>query len=77
MTELTKILKGIRLEKGQVLKDMSNALGVTSSYLSGVENGKRPMPEEWLNLLKETYALDSKTVERISSVADELKNEKK
>lgn len=73
MTELAKILRGIRLENGQVLKDMSEALGVTSSYLSAVENGKRPMPEEWLNVLREKYCLGLDAIKRISNAADELR----
>ena len=52
MTELAKILKSIRLGNGQILKNMSDALNVTSSYLSAVENGKRPMPEEWIEKLE-------------------------
>lgn len=73
MTELATILKKVRLECGQVLKNMADVLSVTSSYLSAVENGKRPMPEEWLKTLKEAYNLDNNTMEKVKKAADDLK----
>ena len=73
MTELAKILKSIRLENGQILKNMSDALNVTSSYLSAVENGKRPMPEEWLGAFKMIYKTDRETLDKIRAAADELR----
>lgn len=73
MTKLAKILKNIRLEHGQVLKNMSDTLNVTSSYLSAVENGKRPMPEEWLERLKKAYNLSSEMLDKITEAADELR----
>lgn len=73
MTELAKILKSIRLGNGQILKNMSDALNVTSSYLSAVENGKRPMPEEWIEKLKKAYGLSSEMLDKIADAADELR----
>lgn len=72
MTELSMILKKIRLENGQVLKKMADSLQVTSSYLSAVENGKRPMPKEWLGKLKESYSLNDEIVEAIRLASDKL-----
>lgn len=73
MTELAMILRSIRLKEGQILKNMSDALNVTSSYLSAVENGKRPMPEEWLDLFKKIYSLSDDMVSKIMFAADELR----
>lgn len=72
MTELSILLKKIRLENGQVLKKMADSLQVTSSYLSAVENGKRPMPKEWLAKLKDGYNLSEEKVEDIRIAADKL-----
>lgn len=72
MTELSKILRKIRLENGQILKKMADSLGVTSSYLSAVENGKRPMPKEWLQKLAQEYELSQERVDEIRVAADKL-----
>ena len=73
MTELGRILKSIRVNKGEVLKDMSDALGVTSSYLSAVENGKRTMPEEWMVEFKCIYDLDENVMKETLNASDALR----
>lgn len=72
MTELSMILKRIRLEHGQILKKMADSLQVTSSYLSAVENGKRPMPKDWPEKLRKQYGLNSIQVEEIRVAAAKL-----
>ena len=37
----------LRLEKGELLYDMANALNVSSAFLSKIENGKGKPPTEW------------------------------
>ena len=46
LTEFGKALRKIRIDRQQLLKDMANKLGVSSAYLSAVENGKRRMPQD-------------------------------
>ena len=41
MTDFAKALRILRIERGEVLKDMADKLGITSSYLSAIECGKR------------------------------------
>ena len=41
ITSLGNFLRKLRFEKGEVLKDMAEKLGVTVSFLSAVENGKK------------------------------------
>ena len=43
ITELGKHLRKIRIDHGEILKNMADKLGVTSSFLSAVEIGKRNM----------------------------------
>ena len=73
MTTLSRILKMIRLENGEVLRDMAEKLGVTASYLSAVEKGRRDMPKEWIQKIRKLYDVDEKTLERIKVAAEELK----
>lgn len=45
LTEFGKILRKLRIDNGQLLKDMADTLGISPANLSSVENGKRnPQP---------------------------------
>ena len=41
LTALGKFLRKLRIDNGEILKDMADKLGVTASFLSAVENGKK------------------------------------
>jgi transcriptional regulator with XRE-family HTH domain len=59
LTEFGKNLRKIRIDKGELVKDMADKLEVTPSYLSAVENGKRNIPEQWTDKLASFYSLDT------------------
>lgn len=44
MTPFGKYMRNLRLEKGLLLKDVADLLGVTSAYLSALEHGKKGVP---------------------------------
>ena len=46
LTEFGQYLRKLRIDHGDFLKDMSDVLGVTPSYLSAVETGKRNVPSQ-------------------------------
>ncbi|MBR3674248.1 MAG: helix-turn-helix transcriptional regulator [Clostridia bacterium] len=58
LTPLGKYLRKLRIDKGEILKDMSDKLEVTVSFLSAVENGKKKMPSEWNQKICDLYKLD-------------------
>ena len=47
LTEFGKFSRKLRIDNGELLKDMAIKLNVTVSYLSAVEIGKRNIPEKW------------------------------
>lgn len=57
ITQFGKVLRNIRMDKGELLKEMAQKLGVTSSYLSAVEVGKRAIPESWVGKIVAIYNL--------------------
>jgi transcriptional regulator with XRE-family HTH domain len=59
LTAIGRYLRKLRIDRGELLKDMSDRLGVTSSYLSAIENGKRTFPTEWAKKIGDDYGLDS------------------
>lgn len=56
LTSIGRFLRKLRIDNGEILKDMAEALGVSSAFLSAVENGKKRMPESWAEKLKTIYS---------------------
>lgn len=71
LTSLGIFLRKLRLEQGEVLKDMADKLGVTVSFLSAVENGKKRMPSGWNNKICEIYSLDTDAQELLTTAIAE------
>ncbi|WP_273078701.1 helix-turn-helix domain-containing protein [Selenomonas felix] len=69
-TELGKLLRKIRVDRDEYLKDMAAHLNITSSYLSAIENGKRPMPLDYLEMLGVCYDLPCEQVEKLREAAN-------
>lgn len=56
-TSLRTFLRVLRIENREILKDMADNLGVSSSFLSAVENGKKKFPDSWYEKLTKIYSL--------------------
>ena len=70
MTEFGKELRKLRIDRGEILKDMADKYGVTSSYLSAIECGKRSIPEKMIPWLKEEYGLTGAQARRLEEARD-------
>lgn len=71
MTKLGDFLRKLRLQKQQILKDMAETLGVSSAFLSAVENGKKNMPDSWYPILQEKYSLNDNDMDSLKQAAME------
>lgn len=69
LTDFGKFLRKIRIDCGEILKDMADKLGVSAAYLSAVEMGKRNIPNEWINKISEFYHLTSEEKEKLNIAA--------
>ncbi|MBZ0719743.1 helix-turn-helix domain-containing protein, partial [Clostridioides difficile] len=58
ITPFGEMLRKIRTDNDEKLKDMSEKLNVTLSHLSAVETGKRSIPKKWLDILIKEYNLN-------------------
>lgn len=56
-TPLGKLLRKLRIERDEYLRDMAEHLNITSSYLSAIENGKRRMPLDYIERIGKSYGL--------------------
>lgn len=59
LSEYGKTLRKIRIDKGLTMATMAKAIGVTSSFLSMVEQGKRNIPNGLTQLVIKHYSLSN------------------
>lgn len=74
VTELGRILRKIRIDNDEVLKNMADRFGVTASYLSAVENGKRPIPDSWEDTILNEYFLSDEQKQALHKAVIESTN---
>lgn len=60
ITAFGKFLRNLRMDRGEILKEMAEKLQVTSSFLSSVENGKKKIPANWVEKISLLYSLSNK-----------------
>lgn len=75
LTKFGKELRKIRLDRDELLRDMADKLDVTVAYLSAVENGKRKIPDEWIQKISIIYSLTDKEIENLQRLAYENRSD--
>lgn len=71
LTEFGKEIRKLRLEHDDLLKNMAAKLGVTSSYLSAIEHGKKPIPADFISRLQGLYNLTPAEMKRLEEAKKE------
>lgn len=71
ITSFGKTLRKIRIDRGEILYDMARKLGITSSYLSAIECGKRNIPEDFIDKLQEYYEFTDEELLELNITKDE------
>lgn len=71
-----KFCRKIRIDNNKLLYDMANQLGVSSAFLSKVENGKGKPPKEWREILIHEYHLDDDEIAELDEAMFEARNQK-
>lgn len=77
LTEFGKILRKIRIDNQELLKDMAKKLGVSSAYLSAVETGKRKVPSDWVPKVAALYTLDRESKDELELACEQSAQEVK
>ena len=57
LTEFGRALRKLRLDESEILRDMAVKLGISTAYLSAIENGKRPIPRGFIDSISDAYTL--------------------
>ena len=68
-TPVGKLLRKLRIERDEYLRDMAARLNITSSYLSAIENGKRRMPLGYIERIGERYELSPEQFAQLQEAA--------
>ena len=64
-TRLGLFLRNLRIANNEVLLNMAQKLGVTSPFLSNVENCKKPMPEDMFGKIVTIYKLTAQQIDEL------------
>ncbi|HRJ51938.1 MAG TPA: helix-turn-helix domain-containing protein [Candidatus Thiothrix moscowensis] len=68
-TTFGKFVRKLRIDRGKVLGDMAAALGLSSAYLSAVENGKKNVTDQLLIGVIDYFSLDEKATVELREAA--------
>lgn len=73
ITAFGRFLRNLRMDAGELLLDMAKKLNVSPAFLSGVENGKRKIPGDWVERVSSIYKLSEDKVLELKKVCCETK----
>lgn len=71
ITPLGKELRRLRLDRDWLLKGMADGIGVSSSFLSAIETGRKPIPDDFLERIVNWAQLDIDETARLRRAADQ------
>lgn len=70
ITAFGKVLRKIRIDHNEILKDMADKLNVSSAFLSAVEVGRKSIPNTWCDTIANLYSLNSEEATELKTAAD-------
>lgn len=77
ITKFGKLLRKIRIDHGEILKNMADKLEVSPAFLSAVEIGKKNVPKGWVERISSIYNLSpSETQALFLSAEDAVRSVK-
>ena len=58
LTPFGKLVRKIRIDRGLLLKEMAEGVGISSAWLSGIETGRKPIPAGLVDKISNYLDLD-------------------
>ena len=77
LTEFGKVMRIIRINSGDSMRDMAEKIGLSAAYLSAIENGKRNVPENIEELLFNSYKLSEKDKKKVHEAIEKSSSQVK
>jgi HTH-type transcriptional regulator, competence development regulator len=69
LTPLGKALRKLRIDRGWLLKEMADGIDVAPSFLSGVETGRKSIPDDFVGRIVQWAGLDKPAREDLEHAA--------
>ena len=76
-TKFGEYMRVLRVQHHEVMGDIAKLLGVSTPFLSAVENGRKNVPDEWFDILAKHYSLTSDEVSEMKNAAENSRNQVK
>lgn len=73
-TKFGEYLRVLRIKNHEVMGDLAKVLNVSTPFLSAVENGKKNVPSEWIEIIARHYSLNNSEIAELKSAAENSKN---
>ena len=74
-TKFGEFMRVLRVKHHEVMGDIAVLLGISTPFLSAVENGKKNVPEEWFDILAEHYSLTDDEIKEMKYAAENSRNQ--
>lgn len=74
LTRFGKFCRKLRIENSELLFDMAKHLGVSSAFLSKVENGKSKPPIHWEEAIVTIYNISQEQAKELHACMEEARN---
>jgi transcriptional regulator with XRE-family HTH domain len=74
-TKFGEFMRILRVKNHEVMGDIAKLLGVSTPFLSAVENGKKNVPAEWFNIIVEHYNLTDEEQSELRDVIEKSKTQ--
>lgn len=69
-----KFCRKLRIDNGELLAEMAKELGVSSAFLSKVENGGKKPPKDWREKIISLYQLSDEKISELDDCLFEAMN---
>lgn len=76
-TKFGEFMRVLRVRHHEVMGDVAKLLGVSTPFLSAVENGRKNVPNEWFDIIAEHYALSDDEIADMKNAAENSRNQVK
>lgn len=70
-TKFGEFVRLLRIKNHEVMGDMANLLGTSTPFLSAVENGKKNVPKDWIDIISEHYGLTKEQHKELETAIEE------
>lgn len=74
-TKFGEFMRILRVKNHEIMGDVAKLLGVSTPFLSAVENGKKNVPAEWFDVLVQHYKLTDEEQTELSNAIENSKTQ--